>query len=1007
MGYKVFQNSFLGGIVSPALLSRVDLPDYQQGAMEITNFLINPQGSITSRGGFRYVAPVKEHGHKVRLIPFRFSSSQTLVLVFGHFWMRIVTEGKVLLSGGKPYEISTPYSEEDIFNLEYTQNADIITLTNPNHSPKELRRYGATDWRLVDCAFAPSIQPPGSVSGVAVYPDETKTYEKGTIKAVYKVTAVDAENRESTASKPFTIDCNYYITGGRVELTWSTVPGAKYYRVYREVAGIFGFLGQTDKTDIIDEGDNPDTTYTPPMYEVIFESKGGIKEVQVINGGSGYVGETTNVEVSGSASFPFPWGAIAHGLISPRYRDPPDPKVEIVFGLKAKPTDVNPVCKSDPIELIPVYKSFHEYGSPKNRYYWMMIFAPAIGDQGSLKVQFRNIPNTLTNPRIVLDSITSNVENHRAMGLKSYWSPNCFLDWYLDPGYVQGQLSWKPPANSSDPTPNDRYEYVSTPNWHKELAQKSQYANLRRRFPALFESMAPDCLRKCQIAEGCEIKEWIEGANSSMKLETKSDVELIVEDATGSGAKLAAVVEEGQIKSVSVISPGSNYTAPTIRVKASKGSGAVLKAILYDEDDYDYPSANTQYDQRRVFAGTLKNPTRILMTNAGQQDLMMYHLPTMADDRISLEAVTSDADRIIHAVALDSLLLFSRSAELRVFTQNSDSLSPDSVAVRVQSYVGANQVQPVVCNANVLYAASRGGHLRVLNYAYSAQGYESADLSLICPHLFDNKEIVDIALSKSPIQIAWVITNDGKLKVLTYYPEQSIKAWSVFETDGEFESCCSVPEGKEDHLYVVVKREVNGKEVRYIERLEYINIPNNDDCRQLDSFIDNTNVLMSENKSGEMTLTGLEHLEGKMVVAFADGVPHKPVQVVNGSIKIAQNGAKKIAVGIPYKSRLVTVPLATTEAQASMQGSFKNPSAVFLRTRFDGDVFAGSYNSENSESELWEIDREDLSNKKGLLKVAVSSSWEFNGQLEIVHKNALPLEITGIVGEYSYEGYKK
>ncbi len=35
------------------------------------------------------------------------------------------------------------------------------------------------------------------------------------------------------------------------------------------------------------------------------------------------------------------------------------------------------------------------------------------------------------------------------------------------------------------------------------------------------------------------------------------------------------------------------------------------------------------------------------------------------------------------------------------------------------------------------------------------------------------------------------------------------------------------------------------------------------------------------------------------------------------------------------------------------------------------------------------------------------SSWEFNGQLEIVHKNALPLEITGIVGEYSYEGYKK
>ena len=1001
MGYKVLQNSFLGGVVSPALMSRVDLPDYQQGAAELTNFVINPQGSITSRGGFRFVAPVKDDAHKVRLIPFRFASNQTLVLVFGHLWMRIVTEGKVLLDGDKPFEIETPYSEEDIFNLEYTQNADIITLTNPNHPPKELRRYGATDWRLVECSFAPSIQPPSSVSGAAIYPPETKSHDKGTIKATYKVTAVDEEKRESTASQPFTIDCNYYLTGGRVELSWSKVAGAKYYRIYRDTAGIFGFLGQTDKTEIIDEGDNPDTTYTPPMYEVIFEVKGGIKAVDVINGGSGYIGESSEIEVSGSTSVPYPWGAIAHGYVPSDFKNTGDPQIHLIFGLKSRPSDVSPACLSEPVILKPVYRHYQRYGKKGEAI--SVIWAPAIGDQGSASIQFKSVPGTLSSPSIVLHEVTSNIEI-KAMGITEKWFPSNFsLDWYIDEGETTSEFAETNyvPGEQVDKT---TYYTFTTVNWHVELAKKSQYADLRRRFPALFENIAPDCIRKAFTAEGCPLKEWIKDANSSMKLETKPDVELIVHDATGKGAELAAVVADGQIKSVSVISPGSGYTAPTIEVKSTKGSGAVLKAILFNEDDYDYPSANTQYDQRRVFAGTYNNPVKILMTNAGQQDLMMHHLPTMADDRISLEAVTSDADRIIHAVALDSLLLFSRSAELRVFTQNSDSLSPDSVAVRVQSYVGSNQVQPIICNANVLYAAARGGHLRALNYAYSAQGYESADLSLICPQLFDNKEIVDLALSKAPTQIAWAVSSDGKLNVMTYYPEQSIKGWSVFETDGAFESCCVVAEGIEDHLYVVVRRNINGVERRYIERLEYINIPKRDDCRQFDSFIDNTAVLMSRD-GAEMTLTGLEHLEGKMVVAYCDGVAHEPVQVVDGTIKITQNNAKKIAVGIPYKCAVITVPLATTEAQASMQGSIKNPSSLFLRCRYWGDVWAGAYRDEKTE--YWKVHRDDLTNQKTLLKLSLSGSWELGGQISIEHRDALPLEISGIVGEYSYEGYKK
>ena len=939
MGYKVLQNSFLGGVVSPALMSRVDLPDYQQGAAELTNFVINPQGSITSRGGFRFVAPVKDDAHKVRLIPFRFASNQTLVLVFGHLWMRIVTEGKVLLDGDKPFEIETPYSEEDIFNLEYTQNADIITLTNPNHPPKELRRYGATDWRLVDCAFSPEIQPPTEITATAFYPSGTAASDQDVVTAAYVVTSVDEDGKESVASATCSTECNYYLNGGSVQVSWLPVEGARRYRVYREVPGIFSFLGQTEGTLITDLGDNPDTTCTPPRYDVVFAYANGIKSIDVLDGGSGYSNRDNTDDDS------------------------------IIW-----------------INFLPVYYTECKDSTPGQSeipqltFYWTVTFISPTGQTYEGRVEKAvALCDTGGGGGKEWGKIACNKYNPKKGFPVKFNGPAPKVD-----GTWKVKSSWGCEGNmwTARPTQAGQYFGNANANAHASLSSWDSISKYN------------------DMYEGSGI-----AAHMLLNPEGATTEKLDLEISIGSGAKAQATAINGVISFVTVLDAGRGYSEDSqVTVKSKRGSGAKFKVTILGKDDYDYPSANTQYDQRRVFAGTYNNPVKILMTNAGQQDLMMHHLPTMADDRISLEAVTSDADRIIHAVALDSLLLFSRSAELRVFTQNSDSLSPDSVAVRVQSYVGSNQVQPIICNANVLYAAARGGHLRALNYAYSAQGYESADLSLICPQLFDNKEIVDLALSKAPTQIAWAVSSDGKLNVMTYYPEQSIKGWSVFETDGAFESCCVVAEGIEDHLYVVVRRNINGVERRYIERLEYINIPKRDDCRQFDSFIDNTAVLMSRD-GAEMTLTGLEHLEGKMVVAYCDGVAHEPVQVVDGTIKITQNNAKKIAVGIPYKCAVITVPLATTEAQASMQGSIKNPSSLFLRCRYWGDVWAGAYHDEKTE--YWKVHRDDLTNQKTLLKLSLSGSWELGGQISIEHRDALPLEISGIVGEYSYEGYKK
>ena len=80
MAIRQYQRAFNGGEVSPSMFARIDDGKYQTGMALCKNFLIEPQGPIVMRPGFKYVNHTKHAGKKARLIPFNFSISQTMVL---------------------------------------------------------------------------------------------------------------------------------------------------------------------------------------------------------------------------------------------------------------------------------------------------------------------------------------------------------------------------------------------------------------------------------------------------------------------------------------------------------------------------------------------------------------------------------------------------------------------------------------------------------------------------------------------------------------------------------------------------------------------------------------------------------------------------------------------------------------------------------------------------------------------------------------------------------------
>ena len=679
---RTMQRSFSGGEISPEMFGRFDDAKYQSGLARCRNFITKPQGPAENRSGFAFVRAVKDSTKKVRLIPFTYSTTQTMVIEMGPGYFRFHTQGATLMSGGAPYEIANPYAEADLFDVHYVQSADVLTLVHPNYAPRELRRLGATNWQLTTLSFAAPIAAPGAPTLVAAGHTAVKyTY-------YYVVTAVDSEGvSESAASAASSAGGNLFETGATVTISWAAVAGASRYNVYKMQGGLYGYIGQTSGLSIVDDNISPDLGKTPPIYDTVFNAAG------------------------------------------------------------------------------------------------------------------------------------------------------------------------------------------------------------------------------------------------------------------------------------------------------------------------EYPGAVSYFEQRRCFAGTSNKPQNIWMTKSGTESNMSYSLPIRDDDRIAFRVAAREANTIRHIVPLTQLLLLTSSAEWRVTSVNSDAITPSTISVRPQSYVGSSNVQPVIINNTLIYGAARGGHVRELAYNWQASGFITGDLSLRAPHLFDTFDIVDMAYAKAPQPMVWFVSTSGRLLGLTYVPEQQVGAWHWHDTDGVFESCTVVAEGGEDALYCVIRRTINGNSVRYVERMASRQFTDQADAFFVDSGATYSGVPAD-------VISGLSHLEGKTVSILADGAVH-PQRVVTGGSITLDIEASTVQIGLPIEADLQTLPLAVQLQDGSFgQGRFKNVNKVWLRVYRSSGIFVGP-----SASELTEAKQRTTENygtppalKSEEIPIVLTPSWADSGQIFVRQSDPLPLTVVSMTAEVALGG---
>ena len=128
-------------------------------------------GGANRSYGLRYVAATKFADKDARLVPFVFSSTQAYQLEFGDLYMRVFKDPGQVLSGGFPYEIATPYTTANVFNVDFTQGADTMFLALGTLPIYRLRRFADTRWVMETAPIDPvPFDAIGRRAGYWLYP---------------------------------------------------------------------------------------------------------------------------------------------------------------------------------------------------------------------------------------------------------------------------------------------------------------------------------------------------------------------------------------------------------------------------------------------------------------------------------------------------------------------------------------------------------------------------------------------------------------------------------------------------------------------------------------------------------------------------------------------------------------------------------------------------------------------------------------------------------------------
>lgn len=438
------------------------------------------------------------------------------------------------------------------------------------------------------------------------------------------------------------------------------------------------------------------------------------------------------------------------------------------------------------------------------------------------------------------ESIASDIININAAVNIAATAGAINLSWTPAPGVSQQNVYKAQPGFNSAPPPGSQFGFAGY-----AFGAQFQDSNIT----ADFSQVPP--IYKNPFARG-----QILGARSLTGGTGYTTATASITTGTGSGASLEPIIVGGSVVAFILESPGENYIdADTVTITGD-GTGATA-LLLVGAESGTYPGVVAYFQQRRVYGYTLNEPDTYFMSQPGAFLNFDSRIPTIDSDSIIGSPWSQQVNGIQWLIPMPGGLVCLTGLQAWQLTgQGGSSLTPQPITpggqqAQPQAFNGAHShIPPIVIDYDILYVQSKGAIVRDLAYQIATNIYTGTDLTLNSQHLFlgfsalseiptdyQATQLIQWAWCEEPYKTIWAVRGDGTMLCLTFMKPQEVAGWSRHDTNGLFQSVCSVTEPPVDALYMAVKRYPGSNTAYMIERMNNRIWKSLDDCWCVDCGI--------------------------------------------------------------------------------------------------------------------------------------------------------------------------
>ncbi|WP_176331775.1 hypothetical protein [Burkholderia vietnamiensis] len=373
------------------------------------------------------------------------------------------------------------------------------------------------------------------------------------------------------------------------------------------------------------------------------------------------------------------------------------------------------------------------------------------------------------------------------------------------------------------------------------------------------------------------------------------------------------------------------------------------------------------------------------------------------DSAIVQQLNARQLNKLAWMVESDSLLIGMTGDEWVIGPANaSQPVSATNLNAARRTSYGSKRIQPVQVGGTIMFVQKAGRKLRDFKYDFSSDNYVSTDVTKIADHITrghagTNNGVMSICFQQEPHAVVWAARADGQLIGCTYDEEagrSDVYGWHRHPDANGFVECVAsmpAPDGASDDLWMIVRRQINGQTVRYVE---YLNPALQDDEPQSAAFYVDAGITYSG--APTTTIDGLGHLEGLAVAVLTDGAVHPARTVTAGAITLDWP-ASVVHIGVPTKCRIQTMQLNAGAANGTAQGKTKRVTNI--ATRFSRSL-GGAVGPTFADKDLEQLNFRKPSNAMDqavpLFDGDMESDWRggYEGQSWICYQNDQPLPVT-------------